>query len=279
MTKALFCGLCTLDVNQRVQRVPGPNEKIVARSTAIDVGGPATNAARTASALGIEAVLVTALGLGAGADAARSLLDEAKVEVRAVSLDGELPVSSVFSDDGGHRSVASTNLAGRETGALTDEETAELLEGTAVLEVDGHLLGVQVPLARAARQRGIPVVLDGGSYKNGLDALLPFVSHAILSADFDTPEGDTIRNVVDHGATFVAQSHGESSVVVHHPEPATIEIEVVDVVDSLGAGDVLHGAFAAYLAQDVDDTEALTRATQIATMSVRHSGAMGWAHA
>jgi sugar/nucleoside kinase (ribokinase family) len=62
--RGLFVGLVTLDVIQRVERFPGPNDKIMATSADVAAGGPATNAAVTFAALGGTATLLTALGTG-----------------------------------------------------------------------------------------------------------------------------------------------------------------------------------------------------------------------
>ena len=61
MRRVLACGLATVDVVQAVDRVPGANEKVVARGTRIEAGGPALNAAVTATLLGMPAALVTAV--------------------------------------------------------------------------------------------------------------------------------------------------------------------------------------------------------------------------
>ena len=60
----LFVGLVTLDVVQRVDRVPGPNDKVVASSLDVAAGGPATNAAVAFAALGGRSTLLTAVGVG-----------------------------------------------------------------------------------------------------------------------------------------------------------------------------------------------------------------------
>lgn len=73
------------------------------------------------------------------------------------------------------------------------EPPADLLEDATTLLVDGHHLRVAQVLARAARARGIPVLLDGGSWKPGLDRLLAHVDHAVLSADFALPGGEGSR--------------------------------------------------------------------------------------
>ncbi len=73
------CGLVTLDVVQVVDALPGPDEKVVARSLAATFGGPAANAAATAVGLGAPTTLVTAVGHGPLAEVVRSELEAAGV--------------------------------------------------------------------------------------------------------------------------------------------------------------------------------------------------------
>ena len=49
-----------------------------------------------------------------------------------------------------------------------------------------------------------------------------------------------------------------------------------EIVDTLGAGDVLHGAYCAELARGAGQVEALGRAVATATVSIRHRGARSW---
>ena len=59
-------------------------------------------------------------------------------------------------------------------------------------------------------------------------------------------------------------------------ETVVVPPAVVDVVDTLGAGDVLHGATAASLARGEAIADALAHGVRVATESVRHPGALGW---
>ena len=58
-----------------------------------------------------------------------------------------------------------------------------------------------------------------------------------------------------------------------------VPVPEVEVVDTLGAGDVLHGAFLAELARGGtgDLPGALERAVVVAARSVAHRGVRGWA--
>ncbi|WP_258726552.1 PfkB family carbohydrate kinase [Cellulomonas sp. NS3] len=299
------CGLVTLDVLQDVDHVPAPDEKLVATRLDVTFGGPAANAAATAVALGVPARLVTALGSGPVAALVRAGLDEAGVEVVDL-LDGvpaSPAVSTVLVTRGtGERAVVSVNAsASGDLAPAARSRAAAVLEGADVLLLDGHHLGAALVLAEAARARGVPVVLDGGSWKPRTDELLGYVDHAVLSADFRLPEG--LRGAAqaltagapdDHdlaavallGPAFVARSAGPGPVrfrrrVTGAPdaevgavEPSTVP--AVDVVDTLGAGDVLHGAFAEQLARGVDPVTALAAATRVASRSVQARGARGW---
>ncbi|MPV37716.1 PfkB family carbohydrate kinase [Georgenia subflava] len=298
--RVVCCGLTTLDVTQVLDALPGPDEKVVARSAAVEVGGPAANAARTAAALGRPTLLVTALGTGPLAELVRDRLGAEGIDVVDLADDGEPPLSTVLVTAAtGQRAVASTNAVGR---SVRLPATA-LLDGAGALLVDGHLLAAQTTLAAAARSRGVPVLLDGGSFKVGLEGLLAHVDLAVLSADFALPdgaeptfapdlaepdlaepgpddhEGRLLAAVAELGPSFVARSHGAGPVAVLAGGVRTeLAVPAVgDVVDTLGAGDVLHGATAAALAEGSSWVDALAAGIATASRSVRFPGAMGWA--
>jgi sugar/nucleoside kinase (ribokinase family) len=56
-----------------------------------------------------------------------------------------------------------------------------------------------------------------------------------------------------------------------------IEIAQIDAADTLGAGDVLHGAFAYFFASGMEFEPALRRAAEIATFSCQSMGIQAWA--
>jgi sugar/nucleoside kinase (ribokinase family) len=293
------CGLVTLDVVQTLDALPGPDQKVVADGLDVRFGGPAANAAATAVALGVPTRLVTAIGTGPVADLVRAGLRDAGVEVvdLAAGTAARPPVSTVLvTRSTGERAVVSVNGTGspdlgaaaravldggvRDGGALA----GGALDGATAVLVDGHHLGTAVPVAAAARGRGVPVALDGGSWKPGLGDLLAHVDHAVLSADFRLPEvdGDVLAAVAARWPVrSVARSAGGGALRYLERDGAEARVEVAavppgEVVDTLGAGDVLHGALAAELARGAGIAAALRVGTRWATESVRHPGALGW---
>lgn len=275
-------GLTTLDHLQIVEHVPAANEKVTSLSSHADFGGPAANAAATVVALGGVARLVTACGSGHLSHLVLNLVKARGIAVRDLleSDPGSPAISTVLVTKAtGERAVISANASG----VRSDLELAgDELVGARALVVDGHHMPTAIRLAQLARDRGVPVVFDGGSWKSGTDDLLRRVDVAVVSADFHPP-GDL--NALDYlrsvGCPRAAQSHGPDPTL-GYDRSGDFKVrvpQVADVVDTLGAGDVLHGALTHYLAQrgiDVPLSEALQYASAIASESCRHTGPHGW---
>jgi sugar/nucleoside kinase (ribokinase family) len=286
---ALVCGLSTVDVVHVVDAVPGPDEKVVARTTTVSAGGPGLNAALTASLLGVGTRLVSAVG--SGPLAAVVARDYASCGVALVDLAPpgfEPPVSSVLvTRSTGERAVVSRNAVG--TVDYLDHSPRRVdqwFDDVAAVLVDGHHLPVAVGVAQEARRREVPVILDGGSWKPGLEDLLALVDVAVVSAAFAVPggggrHGDGLTAVLDLGPWWAARTTGPEPVRWAGRDGASGEVPVpdVDVVDTLGAGDVLHGALLAEVAREEtgDLPGALERAVEVAARSVAHPGVRGWA--
>ncbi|MFF0226789.1 PfkB family carbohydrate kinase [Streptomyces sp. NPDC004629] len=290
----LFVGLCTLDVVQLVDRVPAPDEKLTAQDQTVAAGGPAANAAAVFAHLGGRARLLTGLGRHPLARAAAADLAALGVTVDDLAGDtaGPPALSSVLvTAASGRRAVASTN-AGRHRLAAPDGLDA-LVADCDIVELDGHHMELAIATARAARAAGRPTVLDGGSWKEGTQTLLSFVDVAVCSADFRPPgtrtPAQTLAYLHAQGVTWAAVSGGADPVVWSGPDgEGVVEVPPTAVVDTLGAGDFLHGAFAYHWAparhagawgeRDRADrfAVALARAAEVASRSCASFGTRSW---
>lgn len=245
--RGLFVGLTTVDLIHRVARPVGVDEKQPALTQEIVAGGPAANAAVTFALLGGDAELITDLGRHPLAELARQDLMSYGVRVRAVEPDSPAPpaVSSIRVLDGtGERSVVSVNAAARTV--VAPDWLPGVLGDADVLLLDGHHPHLALAAARAARDRTVPVVLDAGSWKPVLDELLPLVDIAVCSADFAVPGADDPAvELLDRGVATVAVSRGGQPLSWWTRDGSgEVPVPQVEVRDTLGAGDVLHGAFA-----------------------------------
>ncbi|WP_214416764.1 PfkB family carbohydrate kinase [Sphaerisporangium fuscum] len=297
---ALFVGLCTLDVVQAVERMPAADEKVTALTQEVAAGGPATNAAVTFAFLGGTATLLTAVGRHPLAAGIRADLADHGVRLADLTPEAAAPpaVSTIMVTRGsGDRAVVSVNAAHQRVQPPPD--LAERVAASRVVHLDGHHPALALAAARTARELGRLTVLDGGSWKPGTAALLPYVDVAVASAAFHPPGTGTPEHALAHlqaaGVPFTAVTRG-SGPVLWQVSPAVTggaspvrarPVPATDVVDTLGAGDVLHGALTFALARILAEapgraltresfTSALDYAIPIASTACRSFGTRAW---
>jgi sugar/nucleoside kinase (ribokinase family) len=281
VTNGIFVGLSTVDVVFGVDELPSPNTKVVARSQDVFVGGPATNASITFSQLGGRATLVTSVGRHALASVVRKELQRYSIQLIDLYPDfDDVPViSSISVNRTGERNIISANST--RVNALPVQIDDGILKEARVVLVDGHYMQACQVWAEAAHARGTLVVLDGGSWKNGTQELLNSVDIAICSADFFPPgcstEEDVLNYLKDCGVTNIAITKGAEPVrFVSGVASGIVQVPQVEVVDTMGAGDIFHGAFCYYASMGRGFAEALGEAARVATESCRFRGTREW---
>jgi sugar/nucleoside kinase (ribokinase family) len=281
--RGLFVGLATLDLVYEVDHVPAANQKIHARSQQLYVGGPATNAAITFAHLGGEAALAAAVGRHPLATVLHQEFRSFGVRLAdlAPAFDDLPSISSIAVDADAQRTVVSANAARIVAAAV--EPDPELCRAAQIVLVDGHPMQACQRWAAAARGHGAHVVLDGGSWKQGTDALLACVDTAICSADFHPPgcatETETLAYLAATGVRQIAITHGAEPIVwCAGGERGQIAVPPVAAVDTMGAGDIFHGAFCHAYAQKADFRYALAAAARLAAHACRFHGTREWMH-
>ncbi|GGD59362.1 hypothetical protein GRI62_00790 [Erythrobacter arachoides] len=277
----LCVGRATFDLGYACEAFPAEDGKISARHFWSGAGGSALNGAVTARALGSEVRLLTLLGAGHFADAVRGELARFAVPFADfANPDHEvLPVSSIVVVPGrGSRTVIDQQPPQRATRAVA---AADVLDGVGVLYCDGFLPELAVPLAQTAQARGIPVVLDGGSWKPWTGDLIAHVDHAVVSERFSvagTGETDVLAAVMALGPAFAAITRGPGPITWRERggEAGHIDPPRIEAIDTLGAGDVFHGATCHFLAHGRSPQRALQEASVVAAESCRYYGTRGW---
>lgn len=309
----LFIGLAVLDVIQLVDAPPGPDEKIVALDQAVAAGGPAANAAVAFAALGGRALLAAPVGAGPLAELIRADLTACGVELidcaaaptaRGAAAAGPSVSSCTISAATGERSVVSTNARARPDpaplSALSDAVAAGAPAPDVVL-IDGH----NPPLARTgldlAERVGALRLMDAGSWKDDAADLPGRCDVVAPSARFHPPgPAGALREPADvaawlrgRGAGAVVLTRGSAPVLWWCGERSgSAAPPAVEAVDTLGAGDVFHGALALALARALPGrrfggggeariapaalADAVASACAVAAASTEHFGTRAW---
>lgn len=274
--KALFIGLTTVDIQYFVDQHPEENKKIKTDEPLVVAGGPAANAALTYAYMGGQVDFLSCIGENSFS---KILYDDLKRKCSLSIIDAKKGeeynpiIATILTSKNGSRTIVTHHPQ------KIDSYTFDVnLNNYDLVFTDGFYPEIAIPICKEANQLKIPVVFDGGSWKTHLTNLLEYVDYAICSADFIPPNCKTITDIFTflqgYGIQYNAISKGEMSI---ETEGKSIPIEHVRAYDTLGAGDILHGAFCWYLTnKNFQFHKALTKASKIATESVKHKGTRSW---
>lgn len=274
----LFIGLVTIDLIYLVDRPPAANQKIVAIDYMTAAGGPATNAAVTFRHLGNQSKLWGVVGQHPINHLILADLQQCGVALSDLNPSHveSPPVSSIVVSQG-KRSVVSINALKSQ---VENYKPPDSLENIDIVLVDGHQIEVGATIAQQARQQKIPVVMDGGSWKTGSDRLLPHIDYAICSANFCPPGCHNLEQIFaylsEFGISKIAITQGEQPIeFLNHGTRGQIPVPIVQAIDTLGAGDIFHGAFCHFILQS-DFENALRKAGAIAAHACQSFGTRRW---
>lgn len=270
--KGLFVGLCTKDILYYTDDLPLHNHKSKTDDFATYIGGPAANAAITYAALGGDATLATCLGDSTEGRAMIEELNRYGVKVLNYSEYDTVPNTAciVVSSDGKR-----TILSGQHKFEVNREY--DLSDYDFVLfDCNQQEISLDI-LSAFGTSEEKTVVLDAGSFKPNMEKFLERADIVIASDDFKDEAGNTIFEM-ECNAAHKAMTRGERPILYGKKEiSAEIPVECVETVDTLGAGDIFHGAFCyGYFEKGYSCEEALQFAGKVASESVKYRGPREW---
>jgi sugar/nucleoside kinase (ribokinase family) len=280
----LFVGRTTVDALYWLDAMPQEDTKVFARAFRIAPGGPACNAAITHALLGGRATLMSAVGSGPWADLVRAELHRRGIKLVDLAASGyETPLTTVLVNAAAStRTIVNPPMV--KANALPPNGTWDpASDAPAVAMTDGFHVKETLPLLRSLGDGGTALCLDGGSWKPGTDTLAPMLTAAICSERFALPDEaadaeKTLAWFAEQGLPHAAVTRGAMPILgLDRGRRFEIAIEPLEAVDTLGAGDVLHGAFCFYFAGSWDFEGSLRRAAEVATKSCRGLGIGCWA--
>ncbi|MBN2165860.1 MAG: hypothetical protein JW717_06240 [Marinilabiliaceae bacterium] len=281
MPQGLFIGLNTIDIQFLVDHYPHENQKAKASNYGLYAGGPATNAAITFAHLKGQSHLVSSFGKHPITHLTYEDLNQKNIKTTDLTPDRSChPIfaSVITTKSTGKRAIVSYHPNYHNYCDIT-LDTFSVDEFDIVL-TDSFYIDAALTLLKKIDNKK-PVVLDGGSWKTGLDKLLPYINIAICSNDFHPPgikNNDEIINFLhSKGISKVAITHGSKPIIISENNSRSfIDVEKIEAVDTLGAGDIFHGAFCFYYAQSNSFIDSLKNASIIAAKSCLHFGTRSW---
>lgn len=284
MTRVLCIGIAVVDFVFRYPELPrGPGKHIADGMVAV-LGGMAANGAAAAAKLGADAALMTRLGEDANGHFTLGELAWHGLDLGAVEQVRDVPtsMSAVAVADDGERML------------FNHQDRRLLLEAAAPAETaygrfDGVLNDTRWPAAgitglRLAAARGLPGVadIDHAIEPEFLLPTLKQASHVVFSRDgledclgVDGIEAGLAEARRLAPGRLAVTLGGEGVVWLDGATPRRVPAFKVMAVDTLGAGDVFHGALTLALAERQDWMDALTFASAAAAVKCSRPSGRG----
>jgi sugar/nucleoside kinase (ribokinase family) len=186
-------------------------------------------------------------------------------------------LSAIFIDARGERMIVT--YRDDRLAAATPSDPASLVAFVDAVLADNRFPEFVRPICRAARGRGLTVVLDADRPTQMTDDLFQIATHVVFSSEclrattgLDDLEAGLAR-IAGITRSFLAVTNGPQDVLWFEGTlPRRSPAFAVTAVDTLGAGDVFHGAFTLALAEGMDMVVAMRFAAAAAALKCSRLG-------
>jgi sulfofructose kinase len=276
-------GLNATDTIIRLPHFPAFNSKVEFRVSEIFPGGQVATAVTACARWGLKARYVGKIGDDSAGLLQQDEMRKSGIEAHWVVVPHcQSQTSFILVDEvTGERTVLWKRDPRQEL--LPSEIQREWVVQANLLHVDGHDCAGATQAARWARAAHIPITADLDNLYQGVEALLENVDYAIASKEFHTRlcgEDDPLVSLPAvasrFGCRLAAATLGSDGVLAwdgarFHYSPAFD----LKPVDTTGAGDVFHAAFAYALLRGDDLARSLEFSCAAAGLACMKMGARG----
>jgi sulfofructose kinase len=279
--RILCIGLPVRDLTFRVN-VPARGSKENATHFDEICGGNALNAAIGIARLGGRASICGPMG-DSRETSSRFIFDkmaEEGIETNHLIHMPNLvtPISAIMIDDTGERTIVT--FRDPELWKVQLPPTELLLEDCAAILTESRCAPFCTELCAEAVKRGIPVVVDVDRAMSMREGLLTASSHLVFSSEplqetaDVTDDGQALQKLAKLTPSFLAGTRGPKGTIWLNEQGGFEETPAfpVHTVDTLGAGDVFHGAFALAVTEGQELRQALRFASAAAALKCTRFG-------
>jgi len=280
--RILCIGMPVRDLTFRIQELPERGFKVNASHFDEICGGNALNGAIGIVRLGGRASICGPMG-DARETSSRYIFDklahegiETKHIVRMPGL--VTPISNIMIDPSGERTIVT--FRDPELWKVHLPDADELLEDCSAILTENRCAEFCTELCAEARRRGIPVVVDVDrtmSMREGLltaSSPLVFSSEPLQETANVADDGEALKKISRLTSSFLAGTRGAQGTLWLDEDQNLQQTPAfpVHTVDTLGAGDVFHGAFALAITENQDIPSALRFASAAAALKCTRFG-------
>src|SRR5215471_16382357 len=281
---ALCIGMPVRDLTFRVPGLPARGSKEHASHFQEICGGNALNGAIGIVRLGGRASICGPMG-DAKETSSRFIFEQMAHEgietKHVVHMPGLVtPISAVMIDPSGERTIVTFRDPKLWHVKLPDFDT--LLDDCAAILTESRCAEFCTELCAEAVRRGIPVVVDVDRAMSLREGLLNASTHLVFSSEplqetaDESDDGQALHKIARLTKSFLAGTRGPRGTIWLDEHGTLQETPAfpVHTVDTLGAGDVFHGAFALAITEGQDLRQALKFASAAAALKcIRFGGA------
>lgn len=294
-SRVIGVGLCVLDHLFVVDDYRLPEVRTRYSDPVVSPGGMVSTALAQAAQMGCDARLLSMVGDDAQGRSAVRVLRSLGVNTRQVARSARFATTTAIVLVDRHtrdrrfllpdrraleRSAPDFGLAAIRA-SPGRSRSGRAAKARDVLLVDGHFPAQAKRAVRRAKARGVPVVADFASPRSDFLRLLPHVDFPVLPLEFVSAWGvggprETLKVLHErYGGTPVITLGERGALVLQEGKIHAVSAPRVRVLDTTGAGDVLHGAFAVGISHGWDALAALRGAVREASRSCRSLGGLG----
>jgi len=294
--QVIVVGSVNTDYSVRIGRLPRPGETVTGGRLEIRPGGKGANQAHAAARLGAEVTLVAAIGTDAAGESALADLAGAGIDTSALARSGAPSgFAMILVDSAGENMIAVAPGANEQlSAALVTERLAGLLTAAAVVlaSLEVPLAAVQAAAVAAAAADAVlivnpapgqvlpPQLLRGAIVTPNEGEILLVAPRTSgpdgpVGPDDAAGEAAAVAYLLSCGARAVIITRGSRGATIFRDgrDPLEVPAPVVEVVDTVGAGDAFNGALATALAARLPLDTAVVAAVQAGAAACTGAGA------
>src|SRR5258707_8734745 len=280
--RILCIGMPVRDLTFRVPGLPARGSKENASHFDEICGGNALNGAIGIARLGGRAAICGPMGDERETTSRyiyEKMAEEGIETKHLVHMPGLVtPISNIMIDPSGERTIVTFRDPELWKVHLPDTDT--LLRDCDAILTENRCAEFCTDLCAEARKRGIPVIVDVDRAMSTREGLLTASSHLIFSSEAlqatagIADDAEALKKMARLTHSFLAGTRGPRGTIWLDEQKQLRETPAfpVHTVDTLGAGDIFHGAFALAITENQDVPSALRFASAAAALKCTRFG-------